>query len=133
MLSFASRFCAPILSALSISIAAGCSVHPLPDDLSQQTTQAIVLNVRCEAKFALAERVAHLLRDSGDPALAGINPEEVVKRIEEIHARNKKIAITIERYLASAIAYNFDFMIDEFNNNVVDMGLFQLPLPEAYL
>src|SRR5262245_65512090 len=35
--------------------ALGCSIHPLPDDVTRSATNAIVQQVRCEAKAAVLE------------------------------------------------------------------------------
>lgn len=43
-----------VLAALAIPIgAAGCAIHPLPDDVSRKTTYDIVDKIRCEAKAAV--------------------------------------------------------------------------------
>ena len=55
---------------------AGCSLHPLPDDVSTYSTEEIVRNVRCEAKEAVRQRIQEALFEAG---IAGINPEEVLK------------------------------------------------------
>lgn len=133
MFSGVSRSCWRVVGALAVSMVAGCSIHPIPDDLSHQTTRSIVLNVRCEAKVAVRERIALLLQGSGDPELARMDPETVAQRIEEIHVRDPRIAIKLAKYFASAIGYDFDFMIDEFNNKTATAG-FQLPfnLPSVF-
>ena len=39
------------ISALAFALSgAGCAIHPLPDDVSRETTFSIVQNIRCEAK-----------------------------------------------------------------------------------
>ncbi|SCB55873.1 hypothetical protein GA0061098_10583 [Bradyrhizobium shewense] len=37
----------------SVQFAGGCSVHPLPDDVSRKTTYDVVDKIRCEAKAAV--------------------------------------------------------------------------------
>src|SRR5262245_65770466 len=44
------HFC---LAAAIVSGLPGCSVHPLPDDVSRVSTVDIVRNIRCEAKKGL--------------------------------------------------------------------------------
>src|SRR3954468_2470057 len=45
-----------VLIALSVSLPLiGCSIHPLPDDVSRSSTYDIVQKVRCEAKAAVEE------------------------------------------------------------------------------
>lgn len=38
-----------------LPLMAGCSIHPLPDDLSRKSTYDIVQKIRCEAKAAVME------------------------------------------------------------------------------
>jgi hypothetical protein len=38
-----------------LPLATGCSIHPLPDDVSRKTTYDIVDKIRCEAKAAVEE------------------------------------------------------------------------------
>jgi hypothetical protein len=46
----------PALAVLALSsLLIGCSVHPLPDDVSRRSTFDIVENIRCEAKAAVED------------------------------------------------------------------------------
>ena len=46
----------PTLAVLGLSsLLIGCSIHPLPDDVSRKTTYDIVEKIRCEAKAAVEE------------------------------------------------------------------------------
>ena len=46
----------PALAVLALaSLLIGCSVHPLPDDVSRKSTFDIIDNIRCEAKAAVEE------------------------------------------------------------------------------
>ncbi len=95
---------------------AGCSLHPLPDDVSTYSTEEIVRNVRCEAKEAVRQRIQEALFEAG---IAGINPEEVLKdrNLARIRRINPVLAAKFVAYGASTIAYRFDFHIVEHNHN----------------
>jgi hypothetical protein len=101
---------------------AGCSIHPLPDDVSPETTQRIVLNIRCEAKMAVRQRIAEALERTGDPRLMGIPPEDVARRIQDVHRFDTKLAHKFEKYFGSVIGYDFDFEIDEDNVKTAEAG-----------
>lgn len=111
MLRIASR-----LAALSLAAAfAGCSIHPLPDDVSPYTTDQIVFNVRCEAKAAVRNRIQQAL--AVHPPIARIDPEEVLvpANFQRIKRTAPALAGKIENYMGSSIAYDFEFLIVEKN------------------
>jgi hypothetical protein len=95
---------------------AGCSLHPLPDDVSIYSTEEIVRNVRCEAKEAVRQRIQEALFEAG---ITDINPEEVLKdrNIARIRRKNPVLAAKFFAYGVSTIAYRFDFHIVEYNHN----------------
>lgn len=74
------------VAVLACGLAAGCSVHPLPDDVSRTSSYDIVKRVRCEVNEALAE----------------FEPKERA-RVDRIVA-------------VSTIGYDFTFDITEGNN-----------------
>ena len=46
----------PALAVLALApLLIGCSVHPLPDDVSRKSTYDIIDKIRCEAKAAVEE------------------------------------------------------------------------------
>jgi hypothetical protein len=96
---------------------AGCSPHPLPDDVSRYSTEDIVHNVRCEAKEAVRRRIELALLDAG---ITGMDPERVLLdkgNFERIKRTNRELAALFVAYGASTIAYRFEFDITENNNN----------------
>jgi hypothetical protein len=95
----------------------GCSTHPIPDDVSRYSTDDIVRNVRCEAKAGVREGILRGLRKAG---LGDIVPDTVLinkKDFEKINRRDPKLAAKFVAYGESTIAYDFDFMINENNDN----------------
>ena len=41
---------------------AGCSIHPLPDDVTRLATRQIVHHIRCEARTAIKRAIVDYLR-----------------------------------------------------------------------
>ena len=89
----------------------GCSVHPIPDDVSPIPTEEIVKSMRCETKGAEADRIAFELRKDN----LDILPELVLLRenMDKIRRSNSKLAEKLLAYGASSIAYRFEFVITE--------------------
>jgi hypothetical protein len=102
--------------ATSVVVLAGCSTHPIPDDVSRYSTEDIVRNVRCEAKEAVRERIQlHLL----EVGLTGMDPERVLadkRNFETIKRTDPKLAAKFHAYGMSTISYKFSFKITEDNN-----------------
>lgn len=115
-----------MLVGLALVTVTGCSVHPIPDDVSPLKTEDIVRYARCELKRGVAERINEALVEV---ALSDINPEDVLERkaFERICAKNTRLANKLQAYGASAIAYDFEFNIFEKNQVESTIGL-KLPL-----
>ena len=99
------------------SLFAGCSIHPIPDDVSRYDTAEIVRNVRCEAKEAVRERIQEALYKRG---IYHVNPEKVLQDtnvFNEIRRRDPILAAKFKAYGVSLITYDFDFHITEHNKN----------------
>jgi hypothetical protein len=95
----------------------GCSIHPIPDDVSRYDTADIVRNVRCEAKEAVRERIQQALYERG---IYDADPEKVLKDpalFERIRRRDPRLATKFKAYGATTISYAFLFDITENNNN----------------
>ncbi|OYW52371.1 MAG: hypothetical protein B7Y80_19645 [Hyphomicrobium sp. 32-62-53] len=115
---FVSFFFLPITGLLF----AGCSVHPVPDDVSEYSTTEIVKNVRCEAKATVRERIDEALDTKGE--LREIDPERILEpenfmRIKRVDAH---LAQKFQNYMDSAIAYDFEFTINELNSKSGSVG-----------
>lgn len=119
-----------LLSVIALAIAlAGCSVRPIPDDVSPIPTEAIVSSMRCETKDAVRDRIQYEL--SKLPTKIDFEIETVLdpKNIAKVRAagpKGEKLAQKLIAYGASAISYDFDFMITENNDNSLTLG-FKLP------
>lgn len=103
--------------AASATMLAGCSIHPIPDDVSRYATEDIVRHVRCEAKDAVRDEIRKALieHNLGD---TGIEADKVLApgNFELIRRRDPKLAAKFLGYGASTITYDFEFTITETNN-----------------
>ncbi|MHC4049197.1 hypothetical protein [Bradyrhizobium sp. 25ACV] len=123
-----------LLCTVSVALfAAGCTIHPLPDDvLGGVTTAQIVKRIRCETRQTAIEALMSYLQslaedrpnDPGDPTAKAL-----VKRYTEdpsaIHefspemfkgADNELRRNVLKVFYAIGIAYNFDLTMTEENN-----------------
>ena len=104
----------------------GCSIHPIPDDVSRYSTAEIVRNVRCEAKDAVRERIREELYERH---IYDVNPEEVLRNrvyFERVRRRDPILAARFKAFGISTITYEFEFEITEDNNTSGD-ATFTLP------
>lgn len=128
----------PLLAGLCIG---GCSIRPLPENVTRDTTAAIVQKIRCEAREALDYINAETLRAharNGDPftiQLADGLEAGTVTPIDLLHLRHK-IKLDDEglklykTYTLSAVTFDFQFAMSELNDAAADVG-FRLPLAEG--
>lgn len=118
-----------VISILGLSVVTGlaaCSTHPLPDDISRETSVSIIRNIRCEARDEFIRQVALLLSRSRSAAVRAANPEDVINRPQSISALDPVIAATATNFADSVIAYKFTFHITETNKNSASLS-FSLP------
>lgn len=132
-----------VIFVLFMSVAVGgCSIHPLPKDVSREDTASIVRNIRCEAKFQVIKRVKQLLEESPVPAIRAMSPihvldDDKLQYIKQSHpiepffyngkwTHPKNIARILSAFRSSVIGYTFDFQITE-NNNLTGGAGFSLP------
>lgn len=105
----------------------GCSLYPIPDDVSPFSTEQIVRYGRCEVTYAILEHM--LYRNI-------ITLQATDKQIKDrIAAAKKKVkeGKTLDppddellKLSKVAMVYSFDFLITEQNKSVADAG-FRLP------
>lgn len=118
-----------ILGSLLAMIVSGCSVHPIPDDVSPIPTEEIVRSMRCETKLAVRSEIGQGLKIIG---LSDINPDQVLEPVNLVRIRQRDkergdtFADRLVAYGVSSIAYAFDFAITETNNMNATLG-FKLP------
>jgi hypothetical protein len=117
-----------LAAAAPFATLAGCSVHPIPDDVGPQLpTEEIVRSIRCEMKLGVVDVVQRLLDKE-----AGINVD--TRSLLTRSGRHAAISSTppqvIESFLKEygkvGVAYDFEFDIKEHNHAEAGFG-FKLP------
>lgn len=104
-------------------------MHPIPDDVAPIPTEDIVKAVRCETKLGVFNVIKSVLDEAG---IAGIDPQLVLEpaNFAVIAKRSPILAQKFIAYGSSAIAYEFEFSIEETNR--VDAGAaFKLPFTKG--
>lgn len=111
--------------AISATVFAGCSIHPIPDDVSRYSTDEIVHHVRCEAKDAVRDEISKALEKY---RIWGIEADYVLEpaNFARIRHENAELAAKFLGYGASSISYDFEFQITE-NNDRSGTLLFGMP------
>ena len=117
---------------------AGCSIHPLPDDVTHLRTSEIVHHIRCEARTAIKRAIIDYFRK--------VNLTEFVDQLDQnllpleqldLHLREMPATVrtNIIKYEPAAITYDFTFDITEQNTvaaeldfvNLLSHGTFSMP------
>ena len=131
----------------TLSVLAGCAIHPLPEDVTGVTTAQIVQRIRCETRDAAIQALITWLEDLGrdHPSQPGVslarelaskykaNPNAIsdfrsglFKGPEFQQVRN-----VIEVFYAIGVAYNFDLTITEDNDLSAGSVNLQRTLPNS--
>ena len=125
-----SQFVRAFAVSLLVIPFAGCSIHPIPEDVARAPTDKIVASVRCEMRLGFFEQVGELLKkeDIGDFDYRDLFHKPTRHQIlnNKTLGSNEKLAEILDDYGNSAIAYDFDFEITEENDLASAFG-FQLP------
>lgn len=115
-----------VFAVLAMAALAGCSVHPLVDDVSPFPTEAIVAAARCELRLGLVEMVDVWFRDE-EPPVTGFDPETIADHLKEMKRRFPNVDLTNDwnEYMDIAVAYDWSFDITETNHadSILDFKL----------
>ena len=114
------------LVGMVTALFAGCSVHPLPDDVSRQDTVAIVKNIRCEAQSKIHEKILEKLQNSESKRVKRMGAESAISNLRKVRQIDLQTAAAIDQLSLNSIAYNFEFDITEDNDNSGEAN-FRLP------
>jgi hypothetical protein len=138
-----------MLVVLSVATLMGCSVHPIPDDVSPIPTEEIVKSARCEMRLGLFDQVGMQLKSHG---IQGITVGDLEKYAEKsIYLTNgtqdkdfaalrqkikdalpAELLVKFTAYANAAIVYDFEFNITEDDN--IDASFdFKLPFTNPRL
>lgn len=117
---------------------AGCSIHPLPDDVTRLATRQIVHHIRCEARTAIKRAIVDYLRkaeltDFMNRLETNQLPLDELDR--HLYELPPKVHANIVKYERAAITYDFTFDITEQNTvaaevdfvNLLSHGIFNMP------
>ncbi len=117
-----------IFPLLSMALA-GCAIHPVQKDVTGFRTVDIVDRIRCESRLAIQDKAIAMLRDYGErthnpqPIAIAADLEQrrglVWKFDPRMLDRNERVFFN--KYIETAIAYDFTFDITE--TNKVDPAL----------
>jgi hypothetical protein len=121
-----------ICAVFAVAALAGCSIHPLVDDVSPIPTEAIVAAARCELRLGLVHQVEVWFADEKKP-VTGFDPNTIgdkgnLDRMYNLFPDTKpEKGGDWEQYLDIAIAYEWTFDITETNHADASVG-FRLPV-----
>lgn len=135
------RSCVFLSASLAI---AGCSIHPLPDDVTRDTTLEIVNKIRCEARDALVERIMSVLAEPiGDSLEPSPKNLMVLQKMESPGGMSSDSICdldiaefepeTMDRFnvfATSSITYSFRFTISE-NKTKSGAATFNMPFTKG--
>lgn len=116
-----------ICAAIVFLLLTGCSTRPLPEDVTRETTTAIVQKIQCEAREALDHiSEAMFLRspDTDTQRLADLVATGSV-RVPDLFAPGARVHPLLTKadeqlaldYTLSAVTFDFKFTISETNDN----------------
>lgn len=127
-----------LLPILACTFLAGCSIHPLPDDVTLDTF-SIVKRIECEAQRAVAGTIVEYLLSSPNPRLREIGQGLRTGRLrldeqfrKEYELRDPDGKEVIERWKNVAMGFGFAFKIKETNKNGGETAL-NVPIGAATL
>jgi hypothetical protein len=108
---------------------AGCSIHPLPEDVTGLNTHQIVRQIRCEARAALTDMITEVLEKSKDLEVRAIGrqykdkPDSIAGFSYTAFSAPRLVQYreTFKLFYDAGLAMNFDLDMSEQNN--LDTGL----------
>src|ERR1039457_1914575 len=92
----------------------GCSIHPLPDDVTHLRTSEIVHHIRCEARTAIKRAIIDYFRKVNLTNFVDLLQQNVVPLEQlDLHLRElpADVRANIVKYERAAITYDFTFDI----------------------
>ncbi|MET7244522.1 hypothetical protein ABZT49_14255 [Methylobacterium sp. EM32] len=110
-----------VISALTMGLAAGgCSIHPLPQDVTGSDTYEIVQKFRCEVRSAVLIRLTRgIIRYEGEERardiFQGIGNGRIKWADIRKHLKSRFLLDAIDRYSGSTILYDFSLTMAEKN------------------
>lgn len=116
---------------------AACAIHPLPEDVTRETTVQIVKKIQCEAREALDDITVEYMRESTQRRtleLADVleaDKIEVIDMFKRYHRElDPRVVRLAELFTKSSVGMGFEFTITE-DNNARAGANFRLPFNPA--
>ena len=113
-----------VLALCGVAVgAAGCSIHPLPNDVTGLSTAQIVRQIRCELREALVDEILEFVDRRGNESDRAFVKEIRAGRRSIVnfprHMLSEPVQRTIGRFISGkggAAVLDFEFVIEEQNN-----------------
>ncbi len=117
-----------LVSCIFAAVLGGCSLYPVPDDVSPFRTEQIVRYGRCEVRFAILDHMIRRGMITQDSTAADANSliKKTRKKANEHPEQLNDIDKELLRLTKVAMVYSFDFNITENNKASAGAG-FRLP------
>ena len=123
-----------ILVLAAALLASGCSIHPVPADVTGVDTKDIVKQIRCETRAALTDEIRAQIKKwaaAGSPEAERLSRqyESDPDAIEDFRPglfpgpSYVQVRSFINLFADTGIAYNFDLTMTENNNLTADINL----------
>jgi hypothetical protein len=116
------------LSWLAVAVfLSGCSIHPVPEDVTGVDTPTIVRQIRCETRETIRLEIIKWMRtlaDAGDPLARDLalryerDPESISTFNYELFKgkRYERVRAVAKLFYDTGVAYNFDMTMTEDND-----------------
>ncbi|UFW51217.1 MULTISPECIES: hypothetical protein [Bradyrhizobium] len=108
----------PPLACIATVFLAGCSLHPVQQDVTGVRTSELVQYIRCESRLAIQDKAIALFRkeDLANPLIDELSALRGRQWPSNLRTRLNGIEQVIyDRYIRTGIAYDFSFDITEDN------------------
>jgi hypothetical protein len=130
-----------VFAGILSAVVSGCSIHPLPEDVTGVPTYYIVRQIRCEARAGIIDSALGWLTSeqnvrSGQvdrqSQLIGLEFKNKQRPIQTFDPKLFKgqVKTILTEFFGTGIAYNFNLAMTETNNFDPTVNLFK-PLPHA--
>ena len=116
------HFASRVAATTAVVWMAGCSIHPLPEDVTGVSTFDIVKQIRCEARQAVFDFATGWLTGPKNPDLEakqiGLDFKEGRRKMHEFTYTLFKgqVRHLVQGFFDTAVAYNFQLQMSESTN-----------------
>lgn len=127
------------VAAIAALLLPGCSIHPLPEDVTGETTYQIVQKVRCEAREALTSLAVRALRESYSPPTLELAAQleagdiTIIDLFQDPKNRSKvdpEVHRNFDVFALSSAGFEFAFTMSETNHHSASAS-FRMPFTDG--